>query len=205
MKGFHAHPHLLFKQATGPPAPLSPPSKPLLAPKSGSFAKGSLTLNIHSSGVEKANSGKVQDWRQSEPHVRNSFLITGNALAHCIKMLWLMFLFLRGGLGFLVHLPNVLFPPSAVSLSTPLLPSFSTPTHKTVLSDKFPSLTYTDSSRILFTVQPGSASWVLLLKRCPCCGPLWDSSCTSRPGHLVSFRFFLEDPSWVVILWFKQH
>lgn len=79
--GYHAHPCWLFKQAKEP----HPPPKPLLAPKSGSFAKSSPTLNIHSTGEEKANSGKVQDWRQTEPHVRNSFLITGNALAHCIK------------------------------------------------------------------------------------------------------------------------
>lgn len=78
--GYHAHPCFLNKQRN----PTLPP-KPLLAPKSRSFAKSSLTLNIHSAGEEKANSGKVQDWRQREPHVRNSFLITGNVLAYCIK------------------------------------------------------------------------------------------------------------------------
>lgn len=69
--------------------------KPGLAPKSWSFAKSSLTLNIHSAGEEKANSGKVQDWRQREPHVRNSFLITGNALAYCVKKkkIWFIFIF----------------------------------------------------------------------------------------------------------------
>lgn len=98
--GYRAHPCLLLKQAKKP-HPLPP--KPLLAPKSGRFAKSSLTLNIHSSGEEKANSGKVQDWRQSEPHVRNSFLITGNALAHCIKMLWFIFIFSKVGLCFTVE------------------------------------------------------------------------------------------------------
>lgn len=97
--GYHAHPCLLFKQAKKP----HPPPKPLRAPKSGSFAKSSLTLNIHITGEEKANSGKVQDWRQREPHVRNSFLITGNALDYCIKMLWFIFIFLKVNLCLISH------------------------------------------------------------------------------------------------------
>lgn len=114
--GLHAHPCLLFKQAKTPPAP-----------KSGSYAKSSLTLNIHSGGAEKANSGKVQDWRQREPHVRNSFLITGNALAHCIKMLWFIFIFSKVGLCFIVRFAfqcyksNVPFPLQFQFLLTLLL------------------------------------------------------------------------------------
>lgn len=151
----HIHPHLVqnyksqilelrfpsplafFKQATGPPSP-SPP-KPLLAPKSGSFAKSSLMLNIHSSGVEKANSGKVQDWRQSEPHVRNSFLITGNALAHCRKMPWLIFLFLRVGLYFIVHTHNVLFPFSSFTFYSSASFLFHSNSQKAVLAVKIAS------------------------------------------------------------------
>lgn len=44
------------------------------------------------------------------------------------------------------------FSPSAVSLSPPLLPSFSTPTHKRLLYQlKSPANTYTDSCRIYFS------------------------------------------------------
>lgn len=44
------------------------------------------------------------------------------------------------------------FSPSAVSLSPPLLPSFSTPTHKRLLYQlKLPANTYTDSCRIYFS------------------------------------------------------
>ena len=97
--GYHAHPCLLFKQAKKPL--LS--HKHLLAPKSGRFAKSSLMLNIQSRREEKADSGKVQDWRQSEPHVKNSFLITGNAVAHCVEMHWFIFTFSKVGLCLTVN------------------------------------------------------------------------------------------------------
>lgn len=57
----------------------------LQAPISRRWAKSSLPLNTLSTGEEKANSGKVQDWRQRKPHVRNSFLITGICWLHHIK------------------------------------------------------------------------------------------------------------------------